>query len=216
MNTNNTNVIAIDGHAGAGKGSVSKRVAEALGMRALDTGIFYRSVAYLYHEGDTDLSRITTCDGQIFIDGNPVTESMIRTEAIDKMTPQIAQEDFVRSAVNELIRASVTLAGIVVDGRDIGTVVFPNAMLKIFLTASAEVRAKRIMDDPKRKKSEDTFEKVLANVQLRDHLDETRTQAPLIKASDAILIDTSGLYEEEVAEEIVYLWRQKESQQLSV
>ncbi len=200
------NIITIDGHAGAGKGTVAKRVAQLLGLQPLDTGMYYRILAFVSKDGVVDFSRITIENRTLLIDGNHVQQEMIRTHEIGKIASHIAKEPHVRKKVTELIHATIPTEGLVADGRDTGTTLFPQARHKFFLTASAEVRAKRILHDVHRPQTHTDFELLLAEVRARDHQDETREHSPLTQAEDAIRIDSTDLSIEEVVGIITGHW----------
>lgn len=208
-----TAVIAIDGHVASGKGEASKNVSEALGFLALDTGLYYRAVARIWSGSVAGLQihrRIKNDprSGSIIIDGLSVSEKALRGEEITQLVPIVAKIPEVRAELLSIIREFAKGKKVVADGRDMGTVVFPDALLKIFLTAKPVVRAQRVIGDVKRFVKK-TFEEVLADVLFRDHQDETRKDAPLKKADDAIVIDTSKLSKEQVANVIVRLWKLK-------
>ena len=200
------NIITIDGHAGAGKGTVAKRVAQILGLQPLDTGMYYRILAFVSKDGTVDFSRITIENRTLLVDGDHIQQEMIRTHEIGKIASQIAKEPHVRKKVTELIHATIPTEGLVADGRDTGTALFPKARHKFFLTASAEVRARRILDDTNRPQTHTDLEALLQEVRERDHHDETREHSPLIQAEDAIKIDSTDLSIEEVVEIITGHW----------
>ena len=209
--------IAIDGPSGAGKSSISKEVAHKNGYIYIDTGAMYRTLAHkaigLGIDINNDeqsiiqmLQNTTVCikhsdDGQHMIcDGNDVT-AYIRTPEVSMGASDIAKIPFVRNWLLELQRNFAKENNCIMDGRDIGTVVLPNADVKIFLTASPEARAKRRFAELVEKGSDITFEEVLLDMQKRDQNDKSRACAPLKKADDAIEVDTSTLsFEESVSE----------------
>ena len=191
--------IAIDGPAGAGKSTIAKRLAKELGYYYVDTGAIYRTVAYFM-----DLIGISPKD----VDGV--------NRYIDEVTVEIeydedgAQHMFMNEIdVTNDIRSEANKHNVIMDGRDIGTVVLPRADVKIFLTASAEVRAKRRHLELQAKGSKDSFEKVLAEIKQRDHQDSTREIAPLKQAKDAVLVDTSDMDIETVVAHIRQIVTQK-------
>jgi cytidylate kinase len=206
-------VIAIDGPAGVGKSTVGKRVAEELGFKYLDSGALYRALAYKMIKEGVELDSPNFCsllhtlsleveDGVVYLDGEDVTER-IRGEDVEKVISKIAAEPKVREAFCKWQRRFAKGKNVVVEGRDIGTVVFADAFMKFYMDASIQVRAKRrylqLYNIGKRKK----FEEVLHSLSLRDKADEEREVAPLRKAKDALYIDTSRMKAEEVVEKIV-------------
>ena len=217
-------IIAIDGPSGAGKSSVSKIIATKLGFSCLDTGAMYRSVAWMARERgialeDTDaLGDIArTCDiafqhepGNpspigVSIAGNDVTAA-IRTAEIDRAVSPVSAVVAVREALVEQQRRIGQAGDYVVEGRDIGTVVFPNAQLKIFLTASDEARARRrVLQNEQRGIGSTDFDEVLADLRRRDEIDSSRAASPLKAADDAIVIDSSDLTQDEVVNRICQL-----------
>lgn len=203
--------IAIDGPAGSGKSSVSKLVAKNLGFTSIDTGALYRAVAYYLKSNEISEKNIKNAlknidlkakniDGKfnVFLNGENVTDK-IRGEEISKMTSKISKCPEVRDFLLELQRSLAKSENCVMDGRDIGTVVMPNAEIKIFLTASPEARAMRRFKQLGRAVP---FENILEDLKKRDYQDTHREIAPLKMASDAILIDNSGISLEQTVEKI--------------
>ena len=198
-----TMIIAIDGPAGAGKSTVAKRLAAELGSSFLDTGAMYRAVALAALEHDVDPMDGAACeriarsltlgfdrDGHILIDGRP-GEPAIRAETVTKTVSAVAAHPGVRAAIVPLQRAeALRQGGIVAEGRDMGTVVFPKADFKFFVTASPRERARRRAAELGRP---ERFAQILADIELRDHLDSSRKDSPLTRASDALLVETDGL-----------------------
>ena len=200
--------IAIDGPAGAGKSTIAKMVAKELGFIYVDTGAMYRAMAlYMINNGvdPTDSAKISTCqsaditigheDGVqvVYLNGENVN-GLIRTEAVGNMASASSVNGDVRKKLVELQQKLAETTDVVMDGRDIGTVVFPDAQLKIFVTASPEVRAQRRYDELIAKGEEDvSFEEIFENLKARDKADSERTIAPLRKADDAILLDNSDM-----------------------
>ena len=199
--------IAIDGPAGAGKSTIAKRLARELGYYYVDTGAIYRTVAYfmdLLGIAPKDVDGVTRYideltveieydeDGQqhMIMNGMDVTGD-IRTPDISQKASLISAHAVVRDMLLDMQRDVAKKHNVIMDGRDIGTVVLPRANVKIFLTASAEVRAQRRHLELQAKGSKDSFEKVLAEIKQRDHQDSTRAIAPLKQAKDAVLVDTS-------------------------
>ena len=193
-------LIAIDGPAGAGKSTVARAVADALGFTYLDSGAMYRCVALAELRGaDDPLGCAIGVGGQVTLDGEDVTEA-IRAPEVSELASQVAARPEVRGRLVELQRAMIRDGDYVAEGRDIGTVVAPDAELKVFLTASAEERARRRAEqtgaDP---------EQVLREQHGRDERDSTREHSPLQAAPDALQVDTTGMSVDEVAQEIVRL-----------
>ena len=205
--------IAIDGFSSCGKSTMAKDLARELEYVYIDTGAMYRAVTlYALRNGlitdkgiDTETLRKEM--GNILITfvfdperGRPATylngecvEDLIRTMEVSNHVSPIATLDFVRTAMVDLQRLMGEAKGVVMDGRDIGTVVFPNAELKIFVTASPEIRAQRRFDELKAKGEEHSFEEILQNVQERDRIDSTREVSPLRQAEYAIVLDNSHI-----------------------
>ena len=203
--------IAIDGPAGSGKSSVSKLVAKNLGFTSIDTGALYRAVAYYFKSNEISEENIKSAlknidlkakniDGKfnVFLSGENVTDK-IRGEEISKMTSKISKCPEVRNFLLELQRNLAKNENCVMDGRDIGTVVMPNAEIKIFLTAAPETRAMRRF---KQLGEAVPFENILEDLKKRDYQDTHREIAPLKMASDAILIDNSDISLEQTVEKI--------------
>ncbi|OMP30900.1 (d)CMP kinase [Mangrovimonas sp. DI 80] len=217
--------IAIDGFSSTGKSTVAKSLAKALGYVYVDSGAMYRAVTlyamrHKYIDGthfnregllnqldDIAISFQFNPDlgyAEVYLNGENV-EKDIRTLEVSNLVSQIAAVPEVREKQVALQRKIGEDKGVVMDGRDIGTVVFPNAELKIFMTASPETRAKRRYDELVQRGDEVDYESVLQNVQTRDHLDSTRKDSPLIQAEDAILIDNSHLSLQEQFDKILEL-----------
>ena len=207
MSAKSTIQIAIDGPAGAGKSTIAKVVAKKLGFIYIDTGAMYRAVALkaIQENVDTlDREKVVgllddikidieyTENGQvIYLNGEDVTEK-IRTPEVSVGSSNVATIPEVRLKLVELQRKLASEHNVIMDGRDIGTYVLPNANIKIFLTASVEERAKRRYEEMQMKNSSCTFEEVLKDIQYRDQNDSSRSFAPLQKAEDAIVLDTTG------------------------
>jgi len=214
--------IAIDGPAGAGKSSVAKAVAAAMKANYLDTGAMYRAFG-LYmlrcavdindmdmvaaRAGEPDV-RVSYEDGkQITCLGEEDVSKEIREEMCSKASSAVSKVPAVRQRLVELQRGIAEGTDLVMDGRDIGTHVLPNATVKIFLTASAEVRAKRRYDELVKKGQEADYDKVLADIIARDYQDTHRDASPLRKADDAVEVDTSDMTIEEVISTITEIAR---------
>ena len=209
-------IIAIDGPAGSGKSTVAKLVAKKLGFFYLDTGAMYRAVAYKMKKenlsekelikklDNIDLKLLDTDEGiKVILDGEDITEK-IRTEEIGKLASKIAKIPKIREKLVQLQRKiALEAKNAVLEGRDIGTVVFPDAELKIFMTASPEERAKRRYLQLKQKGENPSYEDILKSVLERDKADMERKVAPLKPAKDAIVIDTTNKTIEEVVDIIV-------------
>ena len=204
-------IIAVDGPAGAGKSTVSKIVAQKLGYTYIDTGAMYRAVALKSSRSCEDLVDIIDNieielddKAQVFLDGVDVTKE-IRTPEISKLASDVSKFGFVRTKLTELQRKMAERGAVIMDGRDIGTQVLPNADLKIFLTASLDERARRRFEELKAKGQVVNFDEIKNEIALRDKQDSERKIAPLKQAEDAILIDSTNLKINEVVEKILKL-----------
>ena len=206
--------VAIDGPAGAGKSTVAKALAKELGYHYVDTGAIYRTVAYfldLWGVSPKDIDGVTRYIDELTIDidydedgkqhmimnGMDVTED-IRTQDVAQKASLVSAHAVVRDVLLDMQRSVAKQHNVIMDGRDIGTVVLPRATVKIFLTASAEVRAKRRTDELTAKGQKADYATVLKEIQQRDYQDMNRPIAPLKQAKDAILLDTSDLTTEQV------------------
>ena len=205
--------IAIDGFSSCGKSTMAKDLAKEIGYIYIDSGAMYRAVTLysiengIFHGDTIDTDELKRRIGDIHISfridpetGRPNTyltgvnvENKIRTMEVSSKVSPISALGFVREAMVAQQQEMGKAKGIVMDGRDIGTTVFPDAELKIFVTASAEIRAQRRYDELKAKGQETGFEEILENVKQRDHIDQTREVSPLKKADDALLLDNSHL-----------------------
>ena len=206
--------IAIDGPAGAGKSTIAKQVARALDIDYIDTGAMYRAVGYklirdnvdMYDE-DALLAMLEATDidfsgGKTILDGEDISDR-IRTQEISRKASECSALAPVRAKLVELQKKMGSTKSVIMDGRDIGTVVLKDAELKIYLTASAEERAERRYKELLLKGEDISYEKVLADMQERDYNDMHREITPLRKADDAIELDTTGMSIDEVTEYIL-------------
>lgn len=190
--------IAIDGPAAAGKGTVSKAVAAHFGFMHLDTGLLYRAV------GAKVLAGMEPIEAALTLDAQDLEDDALRTPSVAQAASKVAVIAEVRAALLDFQRSFAARAGgAVLDGRDIGTVICPEAHVKLFVTASAQVRAERRFAELSARGIDDSFDQVLADVQARDKRDRERVEAPLRPADDAVTIDTSDLsIEQAVAQAI--------------
>lgn len=206
--------IAIDGPGGAGKSTIAKQVARALDIDYIDTGAMYRAVGYklirdnvdMYDE-DALLAMLEATDidfsgGKTILDGEDISDR-IRTQEISRKASECSALAPVRAKLVELQKKMGSTKSVIMDGRDIGTVVLKDAELKIYLTASAEERAERRYKELLLKGEDISYEKVLADMQERDYNDMHREITPLCKADDAIELDTTGMSIDEVTEYIL-------------
>lgn len=212
-------LIALDGPSGVGKSTTAKRVAQELGWHYLDTGAMYRATALALHRAQVALEdrdslervlgslRIEQRGTSEFLNGEDVSEA-IRTPEVTKLVTAVSADARVREVLVDQQRVIGASGGWVVDGRDIGTVVFPHACCKVFLTATAEARAQRRFMEMQAKGSTVTFQEILADQERRDHADSTRAVAPLRKAEDASMLDSSTLALDQVVAWIVAHHRQ--------
>lgn len=224
-------IVAIDGYSSCGKSTIAKSLAKSAGYKYVDTGAMYRCVA-LYvlrnapftmdnvdetwlraHIDDIRISFAIQPDGtqHTVLNGEDV-ESKIRTLEVGNGASQISTIGFVRKAMVAQQQAMGLDKGIVMDGRDIGTVVFPQAELKLFLTASPEIRAKRRFDELKEKGQMPDFNEVLADVKDRDYRDTHRAESPLRQAEDAVVIDNSHMTREEQMDEVLRVFHSRLNQ----
>ncbi len=215
---------AIDGPAGAGQSSVAKAAAEKLGFVYVDTGALYRTVALYMEQHAVDLSDPAAVEAalpqvrveleygpsgqRMFLCGTDVTDQ-IRTPEVSRITPKCAALPAVRGFLLHLQRELAEKGNVIMDGRDIGTVVLPRAQLKVFLTASPEERARRRVRQLREAGEKADFEGILQDIRQRDYEDSHRAAAPLKQAEDAVLLDTSGMNLEESVERLVELVRQQ-------
>lgn len=205
--------IAIDGPSGAGKSAIASALAKCLGYEYIDTGALYRTIAYIaVREGEdlsteellkrVDAQSIDYKDGAVQLNGEALGDA-IRTEAISQKTSQLSKEPAVRDYLLSLQRRLAKDGGVVMEGRDIGTVVLPSADVKFFLTASEEERARRRYEQRLAFGEAVDMETIKADIHARDERDKNRTVAPLKQAADAILVDSTAMSEEEVLDTMV-------------
>lgn len=207
--------VAVDGPVGAGKSTIARAAAERLGFVYFDTGALYRAVGLYCSRNGVDLKngadiaarlpeislelKLINGAQRVFLNGEDVSEE-IRLPEISMAASAVSAVPEVRAALLDIQRSMARTNSVIMDGRDIGTVVLPNADVKIFLTARAEIRAKRRYDELLKKGVETTFESVLDDLNERDYNDSHRAAAPLKQAQDAVLADTSELdFEQSVA-----------------
>ena len=223
MNTHKI-AVAVDGPAGAGKSSISKIVAKKLGYLYIDTGAMYRSVTWsvLHNHIDVnnqkaveallpelDLTMEASDDScKVFIAGQDVTD-FIRTPQVNNAVSIVASYKGVRQYLVERQRLMAEAGGVILDGRDIGSVVLPNAELKIYLTASVEARAMRRYLEVKGTVNEQTLEDIKDSVMQRDDMDKNRKESPLIQVEDAVLVDSSEMTFDETVEHILHLVQER-------
>ena len=217
-------IVAVDGPAGSGKGTITKIVGEKENLVYIDTGALYRCVTLSMLRkkvGLEDLEKIqevlNTIDiefkqeedqKKVYLNGEDVSKE-IREIAVNKFVSQVSHVVIVREAITELSRKIAKGKQVIMEGRDIGTNVFPNANVKIYLDASPEERAKRRQKQNEEKGINIPFQEIIENIKFRDNNDKTSPVAPLKQAEDAIYIDSSNMTIEEVAEEVIKIIHQK-------
>ena len=206
-------IIAIDGPAGSGKSTVSKMIAEEIGFTYLDTGAMYRLFAYKLIKENIDVNDtekeldalksldIDMKDGRFYLDKEDVSDKL-RSREVSGNASKVAGVKEVREKMVEIQREFSRSKNVILDGRDIGTVVFPNADLKIYLGAASEVRAKRRYEELKEKDSSVNYDEILKEIEERDYHDSSRKESPLRIADDAIVIDTTDFTIDEVKKKI--------------
>ncbi len=211
-------IVAIDGPSGAGKGTVARAVAERLRYRHIDTGAMYRAVAWQALQDGVDVNdadatvavarraTLVVGDGVVTVDGHDVA-SAIRTAEIDAAAAAVARQPRVREVLIAQQRDLGRGGGVVMEGRDIGTVVFPDADVKVYLDAAPDERARRRAQDPAHAlgRGATAVGEVATALEARDHSDRTRAASPLTRADDAVEIDTTGLSIEAVIERVLQL-----------
>ena len=218
-------IIAIDGPVGSGKSTLARRVAELLGYVYVDTGAMYRALAFKAlrnglalddHDDDlVALARETRIDlraeggtQRVFLDQDDVTTA-IRTPEVSQAASKIAVNPGVRQVLVAEQRRAGERGGVVMEGRDIGSVVFPDAQLKIFLTASPETRAERRRREHEQKGDHINLQRTLEEIHERDRRDLQRSSSPLVRAADAVVVDSTAMEPEEVARLVVLLAKQQ-------
>ncbi len=210
--------IAIDGPASSGKGTVARGVAKQLGYAYIDTGAMFRAVALAaedagvdWHDEESVAALVADLDVgfqwsegavEMVVDGRAIAHR-IRSERIGGGASAVARYPGVRSALLDLQRSLAQRGGVVMDGRDIGSVVLPDAELKVYLDASADTRAKRRFDEMRHRDPDVTYEAIKAEIQARDTQDLNRSQAPLVRVPDAVYVDTSNMTVEQAVEQIL-------------
>ena len=204
-------VIAIDGPSASGKGAVASRAAAMLGFHYLESGALYRLIALVGGESPAETAKRLDASfrgGRIFLSEQDVTDK-IRQEAVGLRASEIASQPAVRSALLERQRAFRQPPGLVADGRDMGTVVFPDAVLKVFLTASVKVRAQRRYKQLIDKGNHANLAALSRDLEERDKRDAARAVAPLKPATDAVSVDSSELTIDEVVDQVLNSYRER-------
>lgn len=215
-----TNIITIDGPSGVGKGTLTRRLAQHFGYSVLDSGAIYRLAGLHVKNKGVDINNekvvadtlqdlnirfeVSTTETRAYLDGKDVNE-IIRSETIGMLASKIAAYPLVREALMQKQRDFAKGKGLVADGRDMGTLVFPDAQYKIFLDASIDIRAQRRFDELKNKGIDASYDKIHSDLAKRDHQDRNRSVAPLIPAEDAFILDSSTLDADAVMEAVL-LW----------
>ena len=223
MNTKKI-AIAIDGPAGAGKSSISKVVANELGYLYIDTGAMYRGVTWAVLDSNVDVNNQKDVEAllpsldltleptasacKVFVKGQDVT-NLIRQQQINENVSTIASYKGVRKYLVERQQAMAAVGGVILDGRDIGSVVLPDAELKIYLTASVDARAKRRWLEVQGTSNEQPLEDIKKNVESRDEMDKKRDESPLVCVEDAIIVDSSNMTFDETVEHILHLVQER-------
>jgi CMP/dCMP kinase len=219
-------VIAIDGPTASGKGTVAQLVANHLGFHYLDSGALYRIVGFASLQKKIALDqglalaemtkslRIEFKENNIYLDNQDITE-LIRTEEMGLRASAVGAVPEVRLALLSLQKSFLRAPGLVADGRDMATVIFPNAVLKVFLTASAKIRAERRFKQLKNKGISANIDVLLSDLLARDERDTQRKDAPLLQAMDAHLLDTSEMDVEKAVQKVIF-WYQKVSKEVGI
>ena len=202
-------IVAIDGPAGSGKSTIAKLLAKKYDLTYIDTGAMYRMITLYLLENNIDINDLKEVErvlntvnldmqGDKFFLDNVDVSTKIREKRINDNVSKVASIKIVRSNLVDLQRKISNNKDVILDGRDVGTVIFPNAQVKIFLIASPEERARRRYNEFLEKKIEITYDEVLKSIKERDHIDSTRDESPFVKADDAIELDSTNLTIEEV------------------
>ncbi|MDU1938780.1 MAG: (d)CMP kinase [Veillonella sp.] len=223
MNTKKI-AIAIDGPAGAGKSSISKVVANELGYLYIDTGAMYRGVTWAVLDSHVDVNNQKEVEAllpslnltleptasacKVYVKGQDVTD-LIRQQQINENVSTIASYKGVREYLVERQQAMAAVGGVILDGRDIGSVVLPKAELKIYLTASVDARAKRRWLEVQGTSNEQPLEEIKKNVESRDEMDKNRDESPLVCVEDAIVVDSSNMTFDETVKHILHLVQER-------
>ena len=200
----NNIIVAIDGPAGSGKSTIAKLIAKKFNFTYIDTGAMYRMITLYLLENNIDFDDLKEIEkvlnnvnldmqGDKFYLNNADVSTKIREKRINENVSKVASIKIVRSNLVDLQRKVSNNKNVILDGRDVGTVIFPNAQVKIFLIASPEERARRRYNEFLEKKTEITYEEVLNSIKERDHIDSTRDESPFVKADDAIELDSTNL-----------------------
>ncbi len=202
-------IVAIDGPAGSGKSTIAKLLAKKYDLTYIDTGAMYRMITLYLLENNIDINDLKEVErvlntvnldmqGDKFYLDNVDVSTKIREKRINDNVSKVASIKIVRSNLVDLQRKISNNKDVILDGRDVGTVIFPNAQVKIFLIASPEERARRRYNEFLEKKIEITYDEVLKSIKERDHIDSTRDESPFVKADDAIELDSTNLTIEDV------------------
>ncbi len=202
-------IVAIDGPAGSGKSTIAKLLAKKYDLTYIDTGAMYRMITLYLLENNIDINDLKEVkrvlntvnldmQGDKFYLDNVDVSTKIREKRINDNVSKVASIKIVRSNLVDLQRKISNNKDVILDGRDVGTVIFPNAQVKIFLIASPEERARRRYNEFLEKKTEITYDEVLKSIKERDHIDSTRDESPFVKADDAIELDSTNLPIEDV------------------
>ncbi|KUO73656.1 MAG: cytidylate kinase [Clostridia bacterium BRH_c25] len=207
-------IIAIDGPAGAGKSTIARKLADCIGYTYIDSGAMYRALTLKVLRENIPLKELDCIinmavktdidfrENSIYLDGK-AADAEIREENVNRNVSYIAAIPEVRKLMVELQRKISRNKNVVMDGRDVGTVIFPSANIKFYITASVEERAERRYNELKQKGYDAEIQDIKSQIEKRDHIDSTRSESPLMVASDAIIIETTGKKVEEVLDEVI-------------